>query len=82
MATCSIFKESNLDSNIQKFISILRQFDYSSYIGPQKELICFCERNFHMTDLYVIEQVCFILFCYSIIYVYLVHSSNEFLFTY
>ncbi|XP_075680164.1 uncharacterized protein LOC113792846 [Dermatophagoides pteronyssinus] len=49
-------QESNLDSNIQKFISILRQFDYSSYIGPQKELVCFCERNFHMTDLYVIEQ--------------------------
>lgn len=62
MATCSIFKESNLDSNIQKFISILRQFDYSSYIGPQKELVCFCERNFHMTNLDVIEQV--ILFCY------------------
>ncbi|OTF82553.1 hypothetical protein BLA29_003279, partial [Euroglyphus maynei] len=48
--------ESNLDSQIQEFISILRQNDYSSFIGPQKELVIFCERNFNMTDLDVIEQ--------------------------
>ncbi|KAH7642292.1 hypothetical protein HUG17_5337 [Dermatophagoides farinae] len=48
-------QESNFDYIIQKFISILRQNDHSSYICPQKELVCFCERNFHMTDLDVIE---------------------------